>query len=108
LSYFSVVVVTERPEDVGDALAPFDENRAVDSYPEVLGTVADAASSARSDFLSTPESVPCPRMDLPRVQGGPRPGRQRSTEHTRRGALGARLRRRSKTAPHLVQEGIRR
>jgi hypothetical protein len=58
MSHFSVVVVTKKPEDVGDALSPFDENRTVDSYPEVLGAVADAASSARSGFLSTPESVP--------------------------------------------------
>jgi hypothetical protein len=42
-----------------------------------------------------------PRVELPRLRGGPRPGRECGHGHTCRGALGARLRRWCETAPRV-------
>lgn len=58
MSHFSVVVVTDKPDDLDAALAPFDENLEVDAYPKVAHTVADAARRARSFWLDYPQYVP--------------------------------------------------
>lgn len=52
------IVVTDGPDDLEDALAPFDENLEVAPYRKVLTTVTRAGAQARRICYSYPEITP--------------------------------------------------
>jgi len=58
MSHYVVVVVTDKPDDVESALAPYDENLDVDTYPNSAGTVADHARNARDWYGEHPQYAP--------------------------------------------------
>lgn len=58
MSHFTAVVILKDPDDLADALAPYDEGQRVSPYPSDLGAVSESAASARSFYRQHPEHGP--------------------------------------------------